>query len=223
MNKSLTGIRDADKLILNELNDRDLLAMCQVDKYTKSLCNNDFFKYRSIKKLPNSLLLNPTNDNWKNFYLNQIIYMELLDKRYGFIYSVNSKATAKEYYDILKHYHDNLDKYDGTIEKIYENLVNNKYYDIIFYLLVNNYKRMDTVIKFALNNNDNQLIYDVIKKHGNPWDMDDIVHSTVNNDNFEILDYLIKLGANPVHIYNYAGRRNNYKIQRYLENNYNII
>ena len=100
----LTKNRDADRVILSKLEDRDLLMTCKVSPYTRQLCNDDFFKQRALIKLPNSLMLNPSNDNWKKFYLTQVAYIEYLKDTFNFIYSKESKGTAKEYYDLLKRY-----------------------------------------------------------------------------------------------------------------------
>ena len=39
----LTGNKDVDRKILNELEDKDLVNLCQVNKKAKSLCNDQVF------------------------------------------------------------------------------------------------------------------------------------------------------------------------------------
>ena len=73
----LTGNKDADFLILMELNDRELGVVCQANKYVSSLCKDERFWL-------NRLLLNFTSytpviardmknylefDSWKEFYI----------------------------------------------------------------------------------------------------------------------------------------------------------
>lgn len=46
----LTGIKDADFLVLMQLNDYELTQVCQVNRYVQKLCNDDqFWRNRFIK------------------------------------------------------------------------------------------------------------------------------------------------------------------------------
>ena len=49
-NIKFTGNKDVDLVILNQLNDRDLFSICQVNKYISSLCNEDFWKKKFMRK-----------------------------------------------------------------------------------------------------------------------------------------------------------------------------
>ena len=71
--KSLTGNKDADFLILNQLDDASLLSFCMTSKYGRNLCQdetfwrNRFFKtFGRHKKSPDK--------TWKNFYL-KLVYL----------------------------------------------------------------------------------------------------------------------------------------------------
>ena len=47
----LSGQRDPDLIILDNLNDKDLLSVCITNRYANHLCNNeDFWRIRFIKK-----------------------------------------------------------------------------------------------------------------------------------------------------------------------------
>ena len=75
----LTGIKDVDFMILNELSDRDLKAVCQVNKYVNKLCNDEnFWMKRLLSIFPislekaiqmrNKLEFDKEVQPWKNFY-----------------------------------------------------------------------------------------------------------------------------------------------------------
>ena len=210
----LTKNRDADRVILSKLNDRDLLSTCKVNSYTRKLCNDDFFKQRSLTRFPNSLMLNPSNDNWKNFYLTQIAYIEYLHK-WGFNYSNESKGTAKEYYDLLKRY-DNF-AHGKDLDDLFDEIIKKNYIDLLFHILgpikirisrflagLRDSSKIFRATKFALKNNNNLLVYEIIKKFGilNGL-LNYYLGIVINGNNKEMIDYLISLGADSVKALNY--------------------
>ena len=52
MEKSFSTNKDADRLILNYLDDKDLFSVCKVNKYSEELCNEEFFKLRLLSRFP---------------------------------------------------------------------------------------------------------------------------------------------------------------------------
>ena len=71
----LTGIRDLDYMILNQLSDKDLYAVCQVNKEVNKLCNDDRYWQQRVKhvfELSNEDMNKYKNmmeiDTWKEFY-----------------------------------------------------------------------------------------------------------------------------------------------------------
>jgi hypothetical protein len=69
-----TYISDVDIIILNNFNDKDLLALCQVNKYASNLCNNDDLWLDRIRYYFNSQVLkNKRADvSWRQYYFNII-------------------------------------------------------------------------------------------------------------------------------------------------------
>ena len=71
----LTGIRDLDYMILNRLSDKDLLAVCQVNKEVNKLCNDDKYWQQRIKYIfdvESNNLIELKNfleiDTWREMY-----------------------------------------------------------------------------------------------------------------------------------------------------------
>ena len=82
-NNLLTGIRDVDREIVNNLDDKDLLQMCLVNKtYAERVCDDSYFRLRTEKRFPETV---PYKDyvrvrTWKNHYLSIIKYIDLLKR-----------------------------------------------------------------------------------------------------------------------------------------------
>ena len=48
----LSGIKDVDRDILGKLDDRELLKVCSIDKYTwETVCDDAFFEIENVKYL----------------------------------------------------------------------------------------------------------------------------------------------------------------------------
>ena len=83
----LTGIRDVNLKILQDLNDEELFSFCIVNKEANKLCENeDFWRNRFLKRF-GKLYTKDENRTWKNFYLTivkefakEMSYDDKLDK-----------------------------------------------------------------------------------------------------------------------------------------------
>ena len=65
---TFTGIKDVDRQILLNLNDKSLFSACKVDKYTMSLCNEDFWIDRFRQKFGTTLEDSKRHQTYENFY-----------------------------------------------------------------------------------------------------------------------------------------------------------
>jgi hypothetical protein len=76
-------ISEIDITTLNTFNDRDLLSLCQVNKYTASLCNNNDLWIRRIKYYFDSdaLKIKPDDISWRQHYFN-LVDKVILDSIY---------------------------------------------------------------------------------------------------------------------------------------------
>jgi len=76
----LTGQRDANLEILKNLDDRDLLSFCQVNKYTNNLCKDEYFwRNRFIKEhgrkiYEEAMKYKSSEKTWRKFYLSIVHY-----------------------------------------------------------------------------------------------------------------------------------------------------
>lgn len=77
MERSFTKIKDVDIKILNELNDKDLISVCQSNQYANSLCNeDDLWRNRVLIHYGKYLGTAPEikrkyvqNRSWKQYYV----------------------------------------------------------------------------------------------------------------------------------------------------------
>ena len=95
----LTGIRDVDREIVNNLNDKDLLNMCIVNRtYSQRVCDESYFRIRTLARFPETVqykdYIQTTNKErtWKNHYLTIVKYIDLLQSRYKYIYRAEDKS-----------------------------------------------------------------------------------------------------------------------------------
>jgi hypothetical protein len=91
-----TGMKDVDYLILKELEDKDLLNMCQTNKYLNSLCNEEFWRQRFLSKFSNSPnYVKRAGITWAQLYKNAVQWNKLLNK----FHLIGSMDDYSEIYD----------------------------------------------------------------------------------------------------------------------------
>ena len=82
-----TGIKDVDRLILTELDDRSLLNICSTNKYFKNLCKDDeFWKRRYFSKFGQHMqntvnLWKEEDESWRRKYLDTIVDLDEFSKK----------------------------------------------------------------------------------------------------------------------------------------------
>ncbi len=74
---NLTGIKDIDFMILNELDDKSLVNYCTTNKEANKVCNNQiFWMNRTIKTFPyvniEILRKNKENREWSEYYIDDL-------------------------------------------------------------------------------------------------------------------------------------------------------
>ena len=102
MNEGFSGIKDVDKLIIQNMDTRTFLNTYQIkNKYIHSLFSESIFEQRVKKEFPN--VIKSKLITWKQFYFDLIYWVNLLKEKYGFE-SHDFKAHPKEYRDIIDNY-----------------------------------------------------------------------------------------------------------------------
>lgn len=71
MSVTLTGVPDADRLILLNLDNRSLASACRTDKYVSSLCNNDLWRLKLNRLLGGDVVTNNP----------KLLYRELVSRK----------------------------------------------------------------------------------------------------------------------------------------------
>ncbi len=98
--------KDADRIILEQLDDRDLLQLMIVNKYVYNLADENFWRNRLMSKYPSSSEFK-RDQTWKEYYLSVVYYIDRLKNKYNYSYM---KGDPKEIYED-KEYIRNLHAY----------------------------------------------------------------------------------------------------------------
>ncbi len=92
----LTGIKDLDREVLNNLSDEDFLNFCQVNKdISRNVCDDTYFRLRTELKYAETIPYKKSNTSWRNHYLNIIRYIDELQRDFKYVY--NKKDLSPEY------------------------------------------------------------------------------------------------------------------------------
>lgn len=84
----LTGIKDLDRKILNNLSDADFLQCCSLNKtISNKVCDETYFRIRTELKYPYTIEYKNSNSIWKTHYLNIVKYIDLLKKDFQYLYN----------------------------------------------------------------------------------------------------------------------------------------
>ena len=157
---ALTGDKNIDIIILNNLNDQDLISYFRTNKEAYRICQNQsFWLNRILKKFPyltlDEIQQNKTSNNWSDYY----IYLSKIKKdKYHSKNIVEVKIAVEQGED------PNISLHDASY---FERL------DSIKYLIEKgadvNYKH-NISLKHAVNNSDKEMIKYLIEKGANPYD-----------------------------------------------------
>ena len=98
MERVFSKNKDADRIILQHLEDRNLFQLISVNKYVYSLTDENFWRNRLISKYPTTIEFKK-DQTWKEYYLSVIYYMDVLKNKYKYSYI---KGDPKYIYDVFK-------------------------------------------------------------------------------------------------------------------------
>jgi len=103
---TFTGHKDTDRLILLNLNGKDLLSFCSSTPYLNSICDEDLFKNK-IRNTPLEKVKEKYPDlNYRNFYAVMMYYIGLLKEKFNYNYDTDDPKV--QYKLLQRHENKNL-------------------------------------------------------------------------------------------------------------------
>lgn len=184
MERFFSGNKDADRIILDNLDDRDLLKACSVGKYALEICDETFFRNRLIKKYPNTLQYK-NGKSWKKYYLDVIYYINKMKEDYDFEYRTGN---PKIYLDILK--------FHGYVSQLFELIGKNSAKDL-YELKAKKYGDNYDIyaITTAAENNQREFIEYLISKNNSTELLNWGLYGATKSNNIELINFFINKGA----------------------------
>ena len=185
----LTGNKDADREILLNLGDADILNYCNETKnkyiYGKICDDNFFHNYMNIH-YPKLIKFKPYKLKWKLYYLNTVKYIAKLKEDYNFDFTSKSKDLPEDYYNMLKKYGDEGEiAFEKAVEKGYKDLAEFVHKDLDYYYNV--------IFSGAVKSDDQETIDYLIELGADDWNSG-LFEATINN-NSKLIDFFINKGA----------------------------
>jgi hypothetical protein len=101
--KTFSGIKDVDRKILEELDDKNLFSILLVNKYLNKVADENFWKRRLISKYPGAFSYKTEKQHnkqtqkrlqttWKQYYLNTVRYVTEMKNKFDFNYTSGDPA-----------------------------------------------------------------------------------------------------------------------------------
>ncbi len=99
--------KDVGGVILDNLDDRSLFKFCMTSESSKNLCNEDYFRRRTLNRYPATLTINKDTGekqpstapvNWKKHYLETVIYVDKLQTDFNYKYIDETDKNPKFLY-----------------------------------------------------------------------------------------------------------------------------
>ena len=214
MEKYLTGYIDADRSILLEVEDRELLKICipPINQYSEKLCDESFWFNRLKKYYPDSMIYK-VKGTWKNYFLTIIYYIDKLKREFNFDYKTGN---PKEYYKILSENSRDSEKVRNATNiealDLIDFLISGKNIDLSSAFLTASIKGNMSIIKYleeknfndwniglagAAENGEASLIRYFEKKGATNWNLG--LLGAARGNHFTLIDYFIKKGASDFH------------------------
>ena len=211
--ETITGLKDTDRLVFLQLDDKDLLKTCQANSYTNKLCDDTFFLNRILKKYPSWYNTNIDKQQWRKFYLNQLIYIDKL-KNVGFTYSDKSRGPALEYYNILTYTGYDYSKIREAVEK--------SYIDLLEFMISIKRVSKDDILWNAISSKDEFLINYLLEKYQD-FNANHQIVAALEANNFKLVDHFAAKGVNLQERYNFWYNSIPAEMKVYISNKYNIV
>lgn len=120
---SITGIKDVDLLILQQLEDGEIFNFCLTNKYANYLCKEENFWYtRILTKYPLLISFKKEEETWRRFYLKMAYYINKIQEKWDVPYIPSSRYNPEIVYleeeeleEMSEDEKDGNNAYDGFI------------------------------------------------------------------------------------------------------------
>ena len=211
----LTGIKDLDREILNKMSDRDFLQMCILNRtYYENVCSDDYFRIRTENGYPETI---PYKDyvnknegkrkrSWKNHYLNIVKYIDLLERKYEYIYKKLDKSPELLY--LSRQLVPSYEEYTKNEGLLYS--ARDGHLSVVKYLIemgANIHDGNDYAIRMASENGHLSVVEYLVEHGANVNELDsDALNMASSNGYLSVVEYLVENGADIHAENNYALR-----------------
>ena len=186
----LSGIRDLDREILSKIDDREVLKVCSIDKYTwNTICDDLFLNRRLIAKYPEIEQYKMKDESWKSFFLRSIHYIVLLKEKYNYDYTFGDFVTQ---YNLLK---DTENKYLLLTQAAWEGDLM-----LVIWSLKNGadiHTRKDAALRLASRDGHLEVVKYLVEHGADIHTQNDqsLIYAS-SNGHLEVVKYLVEHGAN---------------------------
>ena len=186
----LSGIKDLDREILGKIDDRELLKVCSIDKYTwNTVCDDAFLRRRLLAKYPEIEQYKFENETWKNFFLRVVQTIALMKKQFGYVYTFGN---FDKQYEILV-------KYKKFNAVLLESAIKGEL-ALVIWELKNGFDIHygdDLALRLASDNNHLKVVKYLVESGANIHAENDYALRFASRDgNLEVVKYLLEHGAN---------------------------
>lgn len=97
--RNFTKNKDADRLILQNLDDEDLFRSLLTNKYTNSLVDENFWMNRVLSHFSQISKYKEKDMTWRKFYVSIVYYTNKMETKFGFKFT---QGNPRKYYEALK-------------------------------------------------------------------------------------------------------------------------
>jgi hypothetical protein len=216
----LSGIRDVDREILGKLDDKDLLKVCSIDKYTwNTVCDDSFLKRRLLTKYPEIEEQKKKSETWKQFFLRAVHYIALMKEKFDYNYTFGNFVRQ---YELLKTYKRNENNI-GLL--LYISSANGEL-ALVIWSLKNGAVLRDGDLISASRNGHLSVVKYLVEHGANIHALNDVaLNDASTKGHLDIVKYLVEHGAN-IHASNdlalfNAGMNGHLDVVKYLKTKIN--
>lgn len=188
----LSGNKDVDREILSKIDDKELLKICSIDKYTwNTVCDDEFLRRRLLAKYPEIEKYKLKKETWKRFFLRAIRYIALMKEKFQFEYK---SGNFKKQYKLLNRTKNKKALYRNT--EILYIAVKEGDLDLVKYAVNNGASvraHRNGPLREAATRGDLDMVKFLVENGANIHE--NILQYAIENERDEIVQYLIEKGA----------------------------